>query len=181
MRRWDGRQTRPRSRPCLTDTTAPSTLTHSLTSPAAEKTTTGWCRIHWTIHTFNRVHDEKSHKITTLTIVEHRQIRRKKINMFLYSSVINILCDVIADERTHTQPFNGPLSRTTRVSQCQKGKVNLDFTEARDREWQWHHLGCMQVCTSLETDNHASTPPLSFFRPDALPATHPTASKHWRQ
>jgi len=40
-----------------------------------------------------------------------------------------------------------------------KEKTNLDFTEAREREWQWH----MQVCTSLQTDNHASTPPLSFF------------------
>jgi len=26
--------------------------------------------------------------------------------------------------------------------------------------------------------NHASTPPLSFYRLDALPATQPTASKH---
>jgi len=38
----------------------------------------------------------------------------------------------------------------------------------------------MQVCTSLQTDNHASTPPLSFYRPDALPAAQPTVSKHWR-
>jgi len=30
-----------------------------------------------------------------------------------------------------------------------KGKANLDFTEARDSEWQWHQLGHMQVCTSL--------------------------------
>ena len=37
----------------------------------------------------------------------------------------------------------------------------------------------MQVCTSLLTDNHASTPLLSFYRPDALPATQPTASKHF--
>jgi len=37
----------------------------------------------------------------------------------------------------------------------------------------------MQVCTSLQTDNHASTPPVSFYRPDALPASQPTASKHW--
>jgi len=29
--------------------------------------------------------------------------------------------------------------------------------------WQWHQLGHMQVCTSLQTDNHASTPALSFF------------------
>ena len=39
---------------------------------------------------------------------------------------------------THTHPFNGPFSRTTRVSQYQKGKTNLDFTEARDSEWQRH-------------------------------------------
>jgi len=42
------------------------------------------------------------------------------------------------------------------VSQYQKGKTNLDFTEARDSEWQWHQLGRMQVCTSLQTDNLAS-------------------------
>jgi len=30
----------------------------------------------------------------------------------------------------------------------------------------------MQVCTSLQTDNHTSTPPLVFYRPDALPAPH---------
>jgi len=64
---------------------------------------------------------------------------------------------------THTHPFNGPLSGTTRVSRYQKGKTNLDFTEARDSELQWHQLGHMQVCTSLQTDNQASTPPLSFF------------------
>ena len=81
---------------------------------------------------------------------------------------------------THTHPFNGPFSGTTQVSQYQKGKTNLDFTEARDSEWQWHHLGHMQVCTSLQTDNHASTPPLFFYRPDALPASQPTLSKHWR-
>jgi len=39
----------------------------------------------------------------------------------------------------------------------------MDFTEARDSEWQWHQLGHMQVCTALQTDNHTSTPPLSFF------------------
>jgi len=64
---------------------------------------------------------------------------------------------------THTQMFNGPLSRTTWVRRYQKGKTNLDFTEARDSKWQWHQLGHMQVCTLLQTDNHASTSPLSFF------------------
>ena len=64
---------------------------------------------------------------------------------------------------THTHPFNGPFSGTTRVSRYQKGKTNLDFTEARDSEWQWHQLGHTQVCISLQTDNHASTPLVSFF------------------
>ena len=41
--------------------------------------------------------------------------------------------------------------------------MNLDFTEARDSEWQWSLLGHIQVCTSLQSDNRASTPPLSFF------------------
>jgi len=67
---------------------------------------------------------------------------------------------------------------TTRVSRYQKGKTNLDFTEARDSEWQWHQLDHTQVCTSLQTDNHTSTSPLFFYWPDALPAAQPTASKH---
>jgi len=78
---------------------------------------------------------------------------------------------------THTHPFNGSFSGTTQVSQYQKGKTNLDFTEARGIEWQWHQLGHMQVCISLQTNNHASTPPLVFYRLDALPATQPTALK----
>jgi len=48
----------------------------------------------------------------------------------------------------------------------QKGKINLDFTEARDSEWQWHQLGHMQVSTSLQIDNHANTSPLSFLPPN---------------
>jgi len=76
---------------------------------------------------------------------------------------------------THTHTFNGPLSGTTRVSRYQKGKTNLDFAEARDSEWQWHQLGHMQVCTSLQTDNHASTPPLSFLQA-GCPSCHPTNS-----
>ena len=48
------------------------------------------------------------------------------------------------------------------MSRYQKGKTNLDFTGARDSEWQWHQLGHMQVCTSLRTYNHASTPSLCF-------------------
>jgi len=48
---------------------------------------------------------------------------------------------------THTHPFNGPFSGTTQVSRYQKGKTNLDFTEARDSEWQWHQLGMNSTFT----------------------------------
>jgi len=61
------------------------------------------------------------------------------------------------------------------VSQYQKGKTNLDFTEARDSEWQWHPLGHMQACTLLQTDNHANTPPLSFLQA-GCPSCRPTNS-----
>ena len=84
---------------------------------------------------------------------------------------------IFAHLHTHT-PFNGSLSGTTRVSRYQKGKTSLDFIEARDSERQWHQLGHMQVCTSLQTDNHASTPPLSFYWPYALPDAQLTVSKH---
>jgi len=39
------------------------------------------------------------------------------------------------------------------------------------------------ICKSaplLQTDNHASTHHSVFYRPYALPAAQPTASKHWR-
>jgi len=83
------------------------------------------------------------------------------------------------------------------VGRYQKGKTNLDFTEARDSEWQWHQLGHMQVwygmvnadlysaiitevsnaqvCTSLQSDNHANTPPLSFLQA-GCPSYRPTNS-----
>jgi len=61
------------------------------------------------------------------------------------------------------------------VSQYQKGKTDLDFAEARDSEWQWHQLGHMQVCTSFQTDNHASTSPLSFLQA-GCPSCRPSNS-----
>jgi len=59
---------------------------------------------------------------------------------------------------THTQPFNGPLSRTTRVSRYQKGKTNLDFTEARE----WVAVASAEPYASLH------------LAPDRQPRQHPT-------
>jgi len=80
------------------------------------------------------------------------------------------------DKVTHTHTFNGPFSGSTQVSRYQKGKTNLDFTGARDSEWQWHQLGHMQVCTLLQADNHASTPPLLSFLQAGCPSCRPTNS-----
>jgi len=76
---------------------------------------------------------------------------------------------------THTHTGLTALFRTTRVSRYQKGKTNQDFTEARESKWQWHQLDHMQVCTLLQTDIHASTPPLSFLQA-TCPSCHPTNS-----
>jgi len=72
---------------------------------------------------------------------------------------------------THTHPFNGPFSGTTRVGWYQKGKTNLDFTEARDSEWKW---------------KDASSSPLSFSQA-GCPSWRPSnsvkalkASHHFR-
>ena len=113
-----------------------------------------------------------------LTYVEDRYI----VNLFFLifheftsTFLVHICNGVYKPVHTHTHPFNGPLSGTTQVGQYQKGKTNLDFTEARDNEWQWHQLGHMQVCTSLQAGNHASTPLLSFLQA-GCPSCHPTNS-----
>jgi len=63
---------------------------------------------------------------------------------------------------SHTHPFYGPLDFVLDYP-GEPVPEPSDFTEARDSEWQWHQLGHVQICTSPQTDNHACTPPLSFF------------------
>jgi len=63
---------------------------------------------------------------------------------FMVSLTVTLM-KLLTSLHTHTQPFNGPFSGTIQVSRYQKGKTNLDFTEARDSEWQWHQLGYMRL------------------------------------
>ena len=89
-----------------------------------------------------------------------------------------LLTDLIQHTHTHTHPFNGPFSGTTRVGRYQKGKTNLDFTEARGSGISW------ATCKSTPCSRQITTPAPHhsvFYRPDALPATQPTESKHWKQ
>ena len=76
---------------------------------------------------------------------------------------------------THTHKFNGPFSRTIRVGRYQKGKTNVDFTEARDSEWQWHHLG---ICKSAPRSRQITMPAPhhSVFLQTGCPSCHPTNS-----
>jgi len=81
---------------------------------------------------------------------------------------------------TDTHTFNGLFSRTTWVRQHQKGKPFWILLKQDMMEWQWHQLDHMQIiCTTFQTDNHASIPSLNFFYGlDALPDAQATVSKH---
>ena len=68
-----------------------------------------------------------------------------RTGLFFTCFWVVLSCSVFV--KTHTHPFNGPFSGITEVIRYQKGKTNLDFTGARDSEWQWHQLGRMQVRT----------------------------------
>ena len=76
-------------------------------------------------------------------------------------------------------PFNSLFSRTTWVSQHHSGFYwSKRWWGGSDISWT--------ICKSFEprsrvqTDNHACTSPLGFYKPDALPAAQPTVSKYWR-
>ena len=76
----------------------------------------------------------------------------------------------VRSTHTHTHPFNGPFSGITQVSRYQKGKTNLDFTEARQKV-AMASAGPYAVCTSSQTDNHASNPLLGFLQAGCPSAT----------
>ena len=79
--------------------------------------------------------------------------------------------NTIAPNSTYIHPFNGPLSRTTRASWYQKGKTNLDVTEARDSGISW------TICKSAHRSRQITTPAPhhSFFTGRILQALN---SKH---
>jgi len=76
----------------------------------------------------------------------------------------------VANTHTHTHPFNGPLSGTTRMSRYQKGKTNLDLLKQETVSGsgiRW------TICKSAPRSCQITTPVPHhsiFYRPDALPA-----------
>ena len=137
---------------------------------------------YWRAKTQIWLHFRLQHSVVTLCSGKETKVNMCapiKLQSFLFQiQCIVLLLGGLKQTHTHTHTFNSPLSGTTRVSQYQKGKTNMDFTEARDSEWQWFQLGHMQVCTSLQTDTTPAPHRSVFYRPDALPAAQPTASKH---
>ena len=88
-------------------------------------------------------------------------------------SWVSSLASVLA-WKAYTHPFNGPFSGTTRVGRYQKGTTNLDFTEARDSEWQWPQLG---ICKSAPRSRQITTPaPHHSFLQAGCPSCRPTNS-----
>jgi len=61
------------------------------------------------------------------------------------------------------------------MSRDQKGKTNLDFTEARDSEWQWHQLGHMKS-TSRSRQITMPAAHHSSFLQAGCPSRRPTNS-----
>jgi len=91
----------------------------------------------------------------------------------------DIFCIFMGTGNTHTHLFNGFFSGTTQVSWYQKSKNQSGFYwNKREERVSGSGIGCT-ICKSAPcspSDNHTSTPPLSFYRPDALSAAQPTAS-----
>jgi len=106
-----------------------------------------------------------SHRMFKHNTIVTQNISRENVRQcFIFSAAVLICLYSSSVLLTHTHPFNGPFSGTTRVGRYQKGKTSLDFTEARDSEWHWHKLGHahMQVCTSMQADNH-DNPTTDFY------------------
>jgi len=72
----------------------------------------------------------------------------------------------------------GLFSRTTLVSQYQKGKISLGLNEARDYEVLGSNDTNWTIGKQSAPPDHTKTSSLNFYRPDVLPNTQPTMSKH---
>jgi len=75
---------------------------------------------------------------------------------------------------THTQPFNSPFSRTAWVKPIW---ILLKQETVSGSGISW------DICKSTTRSRQITMPAPHhsvFYRPDALPAAQPTATKHWR-
>jgi len=105
-----------------------------------------------------------------LTTVSRLSYDKRKLLVHLY---LLLVC-----QGHNTHPFNGPLSRTTRAIWYQKGKPICILLKQETRNGSGI---CWAICKSAPRSRQITMPAPHhsvFYRPDALPAAQPTASKH---
>jgi len=87
---------------------------------------------------------------------------------------------LLNSKHNNNNPFNNDsLSGTTRVSWYQKRNFCTLWCKGRSTEADTPTIRLGATPSGLASV-HLHHPPF-FYRPDALPATQPTVSKHWRQ
>ena len=96
----------------------------------------------------------------------------------LQTTIHLLLTYLLTYTHTHTHPFNGPLSGTTRVSRYQKGKaiwilLQQETVSGSGISWATCKFAPRSRQITMPAPHHSV-----FYRPDALPSTRPTASKH---
>jgi len=121
----------------------------------------------------------KKHWMVKPLATSHETIQTSCFNNYTAEPTNAMLAQVKTDLcRVHTHTRLTVLSSgTTWVSRYQKGKTNLDFTEetVSGSGISW------AICKSAPRTRQITTPATHhsvFYRPDALPAAQPTASKH---
>ena len=111
-------------------------------------------------------------QINTIILYSSIQFLAASVLIKLPSLSTRIKCHAHTHDASTQTSVLRTLSRITRVSQYQN---QSGFTEASQSGCQWHQMGHMQMCTSPQTDNHASTPPLGFLQARCS-SCHPTNS-----
>jgi len=76
-----------------------------------------------------------------------------------------------SNDITQSIPIYRPLIQDYPGGPIQKDETNLGFTQTTDSEWQWHQLGHMQACTSLQTQPRQH--PTAQFLQAGLPLLPP--------
>jgi len=121
-------------------------------------------------------------------VVQAHEKREDFMKAFLTEFSGSVNSRISADfSETHTQPFYcsygicpGP-PRWAGTRKVKPGRLKPIWIYWSKRQWVAVASAGPYASLHLIPDNHANIPPLIFYRLDALPATQPTASKHWRQ
>jgi len=107
-----------------------------------------WLACMWCWIQPDSVRSSPAGQTATTTVIEYDPTMEKGSGIVTLRSQLH----------THTQMFNGLFSSTTWVGQYQKDKSFWILLKQMMMGWQWHELNHMQIiCTSLQTDNYAST------------------------